>query len=108
MGVCYDAMTYAGEYFNTERDAAEMLVEQGVLVLESDESIEDIDSDWIRELSGLDVQCENYFTGKGYYVGFEAGDWKGYQKLLDEYKRITGRDGDIHDFCTGELTEVSK
>ena len=98
MGIQYDAMTYVGEYFDTELEVAEMFVEQGVITLAVDQDIESLDSDWLKHLSGLDIQCENYLTGEGYYVGFEAGDWKGYQKLLDEYKRVTGRDGEVHDF----------
>ena len=98
MGVCYDVMTYAGEYFNTRHDVAVMLLRTGVITIDEDTMLEELYTDDLRELSGLDIQCTNYFTGEGYYVGFEAGDWKGYQYLLDEYKRITGRDGDIYDF----------
>lgn len=98
MGAQYDSMTYAGEYFDDVQQIAEMLVEQGVIEIDDDDNCADIDSDTLRVLSGLEIQCENYWSGEGFYVGFESCDWTNYQNLLDEYKRITGRDGEIHDF----------
>lgn len=98
MGVSYDSMTYAGEYFDDVQQIAEMLLKQGVIEIDDDENCADFDSDTLSVLSGLDIQCENYWSGEGFYVGFQAYDWKGYQCLMDEYKRITGRDAEIHDF----------
>lgn len=98
MGVEHSSYTYVGEYFEDVESIACMFIEQGLLVLDTDDSVEDFDSDVLMELSGLDITCENCYTGEGYYVGFEAYDWKHFQQLLDEYKKITGREGDVHNF----------
>lgn len=97
-----DAMTYVGIYAGDSKDDAEQyLISKGLL---KPTELEVIYGDDIQAMSDqgfpLNVQCANYFTGRGYYVGFETypSSYKDFDGLLAEFKRLTGDDGEVISF----------
>jgi hypothetical protein len=97
MGIEHSPYTYVGVYTDC---VGTWLVEQGKLK-NYDEYVDEYDEDYdfaIQEIYGLDATCVNLLTGEGFYIGFEAYDWREYQNLLNRFKEITGVEGDVHDF----------
>lgn len=97
-----DAMTYVGIYAGDSKDDAEQyLISKGLL---KPTELEVIYGDDIQAMANqgfpLNVQCANYFTGRGWYVGFETypSSYKDFDGLLAEFKRLTGDDGEVISF----------
>jgi len=103
MGVCYDSMTYVGIYAgHTKDDAEQYLIAKGLLKAGE---LEAVYGDDIQAMSGqgfpLNVQCENYWSGEGWYVGFEThpSSYKDFDGLIEEFNKLTG---DIAEVLTFE------
>lgn len=102
MGVCRDSMIYVGVHAgDTKKDAENFLIKAGLLKdgeLES-EYDGDIQAMFDRGFP-LNVQCENYYSGEGYYVGFEvyAGDYKEFDALSEEFEKLTGVKAEVISF----------
>lgn len=94
MGTEYTAMTYIGVYAgDTQESAEKYLVHRGLL------EVGELDKDYGGDIQDmfdmgfpLQVQCENYLTGKGYYIGFETfpSSYKDFDGLIAKFKDITG------------------
>lgn len=96
MGVSYDAMTYIGvEIDGYQPEAIRWLKENTSF---TDAEIEDC-IEGMRDRK-LEVQCHNYYSGRGYSIGFEvnAADYKNFDTLLAEFKLVTGVDGEVFQF----------
>lgn len=102
MSYSYDSMTYIGVYAgNSKVDAEYYLVQRGLLeVGELDEAYGgDIQAMYDVGFP-LQVQCENYLTGRGYYVGFETypSSYKDFDGLITKFKELTGDDAEVITF----------
>ena len=102
MGISYDAMTYVGVYAgDTKDDAENYLVHRGLLEIGELESKYDGDIQYMSQMGfPLDVQCENYMTGEGYYIGFEthASSYKDFDGLIAKFKELTGDTAEVITF----------
>ena len=102
MGVSYDSMTYVGVYAGDSMvDAENYLVQRGLL------EIGELDSAFCGDIQSmydmgfpLNVQCENYYSGRGWYIGFEtdASSCKDFDGLIAKFKELTGDDAEIITF----------
>ena len=102
MSVCYDSMTYVGIYAGDSKDDAEQyLIAKGLLHAGELEAVygDDIQAMYDQGFP-LNVQCENYYSGRGYYVGFEThpSSYKDFDGLIDEFKKFTGDDAEVLTF----------
>lgn len=102
MGISYDSMTYIGVYAGESKvDAENYLVHRGLLEIgELDESYGgDIQAMYDMGFP-LNVQCENYLSGRGYYIGFEthASSYKDFDGLIAKFKELTGEDAEVITF----------
>lgn len=102
MSVDYDSMTYVGVYAgDSKEDAESYLINCGLL---KEGELEDKYGDDIQYMFRmgfpLQVQCENYFTGEGYYIGFEtfASSYKDFDGLITKFKELTGDDAEVITF----------
>lgn len=97
-----DSMTYIGVYAGDSKDDAEQyLIDKGLL------KVGELESAYGDDIQGmydqgfpLNVQCANYFSGRGWYLGFEVSpsDYKTFDRLLAEFKQLTGDDGEVISF----------
>lgn len=102
MGVEYDSMTYVGVYAGDFKvDAEEYLIAKGLL---KDGELENVYGDDIQYIFSmgfpLQVQCENYWTGVGYYIGFQthASSYKDFDGLIAKFKELTGDEAEVLTF----------
>lgn len=102
MGVSYDSMTYVGVYAGDSKDDAEnYLVHRGLLEIGELDKKYGGDIQYMFQMGfPLDVQCENYLTGEGYYIGFEthASSYRDFDGLIAEFKELTGDDAEVITF----------
>lgn len=102
MGASYDAMTYVGIYAGDSRDDAEnYLIHRGLLDIGELESKYGGDIQYMSRMGfPLDVQCQNYWSGVGYYIGFEthASSYKDFDGLIAKFKELTGDDAEVLTF----------
>lgn len=102
MGASYDAMTYVGIYAgDTRNDAENYLIHRGLLDIGELESKYGNDIQYMSQMGfPLDVQCENYWSGVGYYIGFEthASSYKDFDGLIAKFKELTGDDAEVLTF----------
>lgn len=102
MGVCYDSMTYVGIYAgDTKQEAEQYLIDKGLLSVGELEDKYGDDIQYMFQMGfPLNVQCENYFTGRGYYVGFETypSNYKDFDGLIAKFKEVTGDDAEVLSF----------
>lgn len=96
MGVDVTSMTYIGKYVE---DAEEYLIEKGLLKEGELEGRYDGDIGYMPECP-LEVQRVSYYSNEGYYVGFSVhpSDYKKFDKLLSEFKELTGEEGEVCQF----------
>lgn len=96
MGVSYDAMIYIGVEVEGGRREAKQWIKENTTF--TDEEIEDCLED--ASDRKLEVQCENYYSGKNYFVGFEvsASDYKIYDQLMAKFEMLTGVNAEILTF----------
>lgn len=102
MGVSYDSMTYVGVYAgDSQQQAEEYLINCGLL---NEGELEYTYHDDIQAMYDqgfpLNVQCENYYSGRGYYIGFEthASNYKDFDGLIAKFKELTGDDAEVITF----------
>jgi hypothetical protein len=102
MGASYDSMTYVGIYAgDTKDDAEQYLIVKGLLKAGE---LEAVYGDDIQAMSNrgfpLNVQCENYWSGEGWYVGFEThpSSYKDFDGLIADFKKLTGDDAEVLTF----------
>jgi hypothetical protein len=102
MGVSYDAMTYIGVYAGDSQDDAEQyLIAKGLLKAGELEAVYDGDIQYMFSMGfPLNVQCENYLTGEGYYIGFDVcpSSYKDFDGLIAKFKELTGDDAEVLTF----------
>ena len=102
MGVEYDAMTYVGVYAGDSRDDAEQyLIAKGLLKAGELEGFYGGDIQYMYQMGfPLNVQCENYWSGRGYYIGFEthASSYKDFDGLIANFKELTGDEAEVLTF----------
>lgn len=102
MGVSYDSMTYVGVYAGDSKvDAEDYLIQKGLLKEGELESKYGDDIQYMSQMGfPLDVQCENYLTGEGYYISFEthASNYKDFDGLVAKFKELTGDDAEVITF----------
>jgi hypothetical protein len=98
----YDAMLYVGIYAGDSKDDAEQyLIAKGLL---KPTELEVIYGDDIQSLSDmgfpLNVQCENYYSGRGWYVGYETSpeSYQQFDRMKAEFKKLTGDDAEVLSF----------
>lgn len=96
MGVDVTAMTYIGKYVE---DAEEYLVSKGLLKEGELEEKYDGDIGYMPECP-LEVQKVSYYSDEGCYVGFHVypSDYKNFDKLIKEFKELTGDDAEVCSF----------
>lgn len=96
MGVDVRSMTYIGKWVE---DAEEYLISKGLL---QEGELEDKYGGDIGHMPEcpLDVQKVSYYSNEGSYVGFHVylSDYKSFDKLLAEFKELTGDDAEICQF----------
>lgn len=102
MGVSYDSMTYIGIYAGDSKDDAEQyLIAKGLLKAGELEAVygDDIQAMYDQGFP-LNVQCENYFSGGGYYIGFETypSSYKDFDSLITKFKALTGDEAEVLTF----------
>lgn len=101
--VDYDAMTYIGIYAGYSKDDAEQyLISKGLLKVGELDAVYGDDIQAMHDQGfPLNVQCENYYSGRGWYVGFEVdpSDYKSFDRLISEFKELTGDDADVITFA---------
>lgn len=97
-----DSMTYIGVYAGDGKDdAEEYLIAKGLLKVGELESAYGGDIQAMYDCGfPLNVQCANYFSGRGWYVGFEVSvsEYRDFDRYLSEFKRLTGDDGEVVSF----------
>lgn len=102
MGISYDSMTYVGIYAGDTRDDAEQyLIAKGLLKPTELEVRYGGDIQYMSMMGfPLDVQCENYMTGRGYYIGFEThpSNYKEFDGMIVKFKELTGDDAEVLTF----------
>lgn len=102
MGVEYDAMTYVGVYAGDSQDDAEQyLIAKGLLKAGELEDVYGGDIQYMYQMGfPLNVQCENYWSGRGYYIGFEthASSYKDFDGLIAKFKELTGDEAEVLTF----------
>lgn len=102
MSVDYDSMTYVGIYAGEDsEDAEQYLIDKGLLKIGELDSKYDGDIQWMFNLGfPLKVQCENYMTGEGWYIGFEThpSSYKDFDGLIAKFKALTGDDAEVLTF----------
>lgn len=102
MGISYDSMTYVGVYAgDTEDDAEQYLIAKDLLKAGELEGVYGGDIQYMFRMGfPLQVQCENYFSGRGYYIGFEthASSYKDFDGLIAKFKELTGDDAEVFTF----------
>lgn len=102
MGASYDAMTYVGIYAGDSQDDAEQyLIAKGLLKPGELSAVYGDDIQYMHNLGfPLNVQCENYWSGVGYYIGFEthASSYKDFDGLIAKFKELTGDDAEVLTF----------
>lgn len=102
MGVSYDPMTYIGVYAGDSKvDAENYLVHRGLLEIGELDSKYDGDIQYMSQMGfPLEVQCENYLSGRGWYIGFEtdASSYKDFEWWIAKFKEITGDDAEVLTF----------
>lgn len=102
MGVEYRDMTYIGVYAGESRqDAEKYLIAKGLLVEgELEEKYDDDIQAMYDQGFPLKVQCQCYYSGNGYFIGFEThpSSYKDFDGLLSLFKNITGDDGEVLSF----------
>lgn len=102
MSISYDSMTYVGIYAGDNReDAEQYLISKGLLKSGELESAYGDDIQYMYKLGfPLQVQCENYWTGDGWYIGFEThpSSYKDFDGLIAKFKELTGDDAEIITF----------
>jgi len=95
-------MTYVGIYAGSSQDDAEQyLISCGLLKPGELEAVYGGDIQAMADQGfPLNVQCENYFTGRGYYVGFEThlASYKDFDGLIADFKKLTGDDAEVITF----------
>lgn len=100
MSYDYDSMTYVGIYVGADQcDAEQYLIAKGLLMTGELDAIHGGDIQDMRSVP-LNVQCENYLTGRGYYIGFEthASSYKDFDGLIAKFKELTGDDAEVITF----------
>lgn len=102
MGVECTSYTYVGIYAGDSQDDAEQyLIAKGLLKAGELEGVygDDIQSMYDQGFP-LNVQCANYFSGRGYYVGFEtdASSYRDFDGLIEQFKKLTGDDAEVITF----------
>lgn len=102
MGIEYRAMTYVGIYAGeSQEDAEQYLIDKGLLAEgELDEKYGD-DIQYMHKMGfPLQVQCECYLTGEGWYIGFEThpSNYKDFDGLITKFKEITGDEAEVLSF----------
>jgi hypothetical protein len=102
MGVSYDSMTYIGVYAGDDKSDAEgYLIDKGLLKEGELENKYGGDIQYMhRQGFPLNVQCENYWSGVGYYVGFEThpSSYKDFDGLIAKFKELTGDEAEVLTF----------
>lgn len=102
MGVEYDSMTYVGVYAgDTQDDAEQYLIAKGLLKAGELQAVYGDDIQYMFRMGfPLQVQCENYWTGVGYYIGFEthASSYKDFDGLITKFKELTGDEAEVLTF----------
>lgn len=102
MSYDYDSMTYIGVYAgDTQDDAEQYLIAKGLLKAGELEGVYGDDIQYMFRMGfPLQVQCENYLTGRGYYVGFEThpSSYKDFDGLITKFKELTGDDAEVITF----------
>lgn len=102
MGASYDSMTYVGIYAGeTKDDAEQYLIDKGMLKVGELDSSFGGDIQYMHRMGfPLNVQCENYWTGQGYYIGFETypSSYKDFDGLIADFKKLTGDDAEVLTF----------
>lgn len=102
MSYSYDSMTYVGVYAgDTDDDAEQYLIAKGLLKAGELESVYGGDIQYMFRMGfPLQVQCENYLTGGGYYIGFETdpSSYKDFDGLIAKFKQLTGDDAEVITF----------
>lgn len=95
MGIRYCAIIAIGKEFEDEIEALGFLHDNGYLLSEQDEI--NIENDGLSEcLSGinLDGDCLDYYSGNGYYLGFDINcsnpdKFKStYEKGIEEWSKL--------------------
>lgn len=93
MGLECNAMIYIGVEVEGYRADAKQWIKENTTF--TDEEIEDSLED--SSDRNLEVQCENYYSGKNYFIGFEvsASDYKIYDQLMTKFEMLTGVNAEI-------------
>lgn len=102
MSYSYDSMTYIGVYAGHSKvDAENYLVQRGLLEIGE---LDDAYGGDIQAMSDcgfpLNVQCENYLNGRGWYIGFEThpSAYKDFDADIAKFKELTGDDAEVITF----------
>lgn len=102
MGVEYNSMTYVGVYAGEDAsDAEQYLIDKGLLQIGELDDKYNGDIQYMYNLGfPLKVQCENYMTGEGWYIGFEThpSSYKDFDGLISKFKEITCDDAEVITF----------
>lgn len=99
----YDAMLYVGKYVGSWKgDAEDYLIACGLLKAGELELIYDDDIQAMSDMGfPLNVQCENYYSGRGWYVGYETSPecYQQFDRMKSEFKKLTGDDAEVLSFA---------
>lgn len=102
MSYDYDPMTYVGIYAgDTKCDAEQYLIAKGLLKPTELEVLYGDDIQAMYDIGfPLKVQCENYLSGRGWYIGFETdpSSYKDFDSLITKFKELTGDDAEVITF----------
>jgi hypothetical protein len=102
MSIDYDSMTYVGVYAGDRpADAEQYLIDKGLLQI--GELVEKYGDDiqyMFRMGFPLQVQCENCWTGEGWYIGFEThpSSYKDFDGLIQRFAELTGDTAEVITF----------
>lgn len=101
MGVECSAYTYIGVYVNSTDDVEPYLIDKGLLKEgELDEKYGG-DKGGMHDMGfPLSVQSVSYYSDQGAYIGFdvEPSNYKDFDGLIAEFKRLTGDDAEVETF----------
>lgn len=94
MGVDVSAMTYVGVYSD---DPEQYLIDKGIL--QEGEFEDKYGGDW-EGIPHFNVQAVSYYSDEGYYIGYEVSpsQYKDFDGLIAQFKKITGDDAEVHTF----------
>lgn len=99
MGVEVSSYTYVGIYVRSWEDVEPYLIEKGLL------KEGELDEKYGGDLGympdcPLSVQNVSYYSDQGSYIGFDtdASNYKEFDNMLAEFKRLTGDDAEISTF----------